>query len=151
FWSMQLSGAHASGLAMPHWLGPALPQDWPVGHGPQSTTPPHFGSVTGPQLALSSMHVDGVQPLSGNVVMPPSSPPALWPPALVPVWWLPVDGDEPPPPPTLCKLVLLPLAEQLTHAPVIQAPANMTKSPRLKEACFTEHLRERWYHEARAA
>jgi hypothetical protein len=38
--------------------------------------PPHFGSVTAPQLALSSVHVDGTQgggPLSGLIVVIPVS------------------------------------------------------------------------------
>jgi hypothetical protein len=46
-------GVHASGVVVPHWLGPALPHDSPMGQVPHWMTPPHFGSVTGPQLALS--------------------------------------------------------------------------------------------------
>ncbi len=70
FWSAHVSGAHASDSPVPHLLGPPAPQDCPLGHFPHWMTPPHFGSVTGPQFAFSSAHVDALQPASGKFSVP---------------------------------------------------------------------------------
>src|SRR6185312_7255546 len=77
FWVAQVRGEQASGDPQPHWFGPVPPHVCPVGHVPHWTTPPHLGSVVGPQFALSWAQVEGMQgPASGrvNVVVCPPSP-----------------------------------------------------------------------------
>src|SRR5450432_4465249 len=64
-------------VPMPQRFGSTPPQTSPAPQVPHSMTPPHLVSVTKPQLAFSSSHVEG-QPLevppSPRVKLPPVAP-----------------------------------------------------------------------------
>ncbi len=144
FWLWQVIGTQASGLSpAPQTLCvPPPPHVWPLAHDPHWRTPPHLVSVTTPQLAPSSAHVEGhCDPESFRVIPPPPVPDTvdegLAPPAApAPAVWLNREAEQPANAPANQPAVIRTPRTICLSVRVMRPPKEMSPA-RLSHSCRT--------------